>query len=123
MMERTETFCNSQQNRKDSRSSILSCWESAVRRIFFAVSLVLVAAAGVGYYLWFGRAPAAPSPPPVPEALTDPPARKIVEQKRQAVLAAPKSGTAWGELGMAFDAHEVGAEAMTCYRRAMDLDA
>src|SRR5207245_171994 len=61
-------------------------------------------------------------PPPVPEALTDPPARQVVEGKRQAVLAAPRSGTAWGELAMAFDAHEASAEAVACYRRAMDLD-
>jgi tetratricopeptide (TPR) repeat protein len=54
--------------------------------------------------------------------LTDPPARKIIESKRQAVQAAPRSGPAWGELGMAFHAHEASAEAMTCYRQAMDLD-
>jgi tetratricopeptide (TPR) repeat protein len=46
----------------------------------------------------------------------------MVEDKRQAVLAAPKSGTAWGELAMAFDAHDSPAEALTCYRRALDLD-
>jgi tetratricopeptide (TPR) repeat protein len=46
----------------------------------------------------------------------------MIEGKRQAVLAAPKSGTAWGELALAFDAHEASAEAMACYRRAMDLD-
>jgi tetratricopeptide (TPR) repeat protein len=54
--------------------------------------------------------------------LTDPQARKVVEGKRRAVLAAPHSGTAWGELAMAFDAHEASAEAVACYRRAMDLD-
>src|SRR5207302_5395889 len=31
-------------------------------------------------------------------------------------------GTAWGELGMAFNAHEAFTEAADCYRRAMDLD-
>jgi tetratricopeptide (TPR) repeat protein len=54
--------------------------------------------------------------------LTDPPARKLVEAKRQAVLASPRSGTAWGELGMAFNAHDALAEAVPCYRRAMQLD-
>ena len=46
----------------------------------------------------------------------------MVEKKRQAVLAAPRSGTAWGELAMAFDAHDTSAEAVACYRRAMELD-
>jgi tetratricopeptide (TPR) repeat protein len=54
--------------------------------------------------------------------LTDPLTRKAIENKRQAVLAAPKSGAAWGELGMAFDAHDTATEAQACYRRAMDLD-
>ena len=82
----------------------------------------LAAAAGIGAYLWVVRGAVGPPPPPVPAALTDPPARKMVERKRQAVLAAPRSGAAWGELGMAFHAHEASAEAVTCYRRAMDLD-
>jgi tetratricopeptide (TPR) repeat protein len=54
--------------------------------------------------------------------LTDPPARKIVEARRQAVLAAPQSGSAWGELGMACGAHDALDEAEVCYRRAMELD-
>jgi tetratricopeptide (TPR) repeat protein len=93
----------------------------AVTVIFMAVT-VLAVAAGIGYYLWAGRGPVAPPPPLVPAGLTDPPARKVVEGKRQAVLAAPRSGTAWGELGMAFHAHDAAAEAVACYRRAMDLD-
>jgi tetratricopeptide (TPR) repeat protein len=86
------------------------------------VALTVLAVAGVGAYLWFGHGEAGPTPPPVPARLADPPAQKMVEKKRQAVLAAPHSGTAWGELAMAFDAHEASAEAMACYRRAMDLD-
>ncbi len=92
------------------------------RRTILVAATVLAAAAGVGYYLWAGRGAVGPPPPPVPAELTDPPARKVVEGKRQAVLAAPRSGTAWGELAMAFDAHDASAEAVACYRRAMDLD-
>jgi tetratricopeptide (TPR) repeat protein len=94
-----------------------------MNRTLLAVAAVLVAAAGVGYYLWSGRGHAGQPPPPVPDALTDPPARQMVEGKRQAVLADPRRGPAWGELGMAFQAHEVFDEAMACYRRALDLDA
>jgi tetratricopeptide (TPR) repeat protein len=90
------------------------------RTILVAVP-VLAAAAGIGYYLWVARRAVEP-PPPVPAELTDPPARKVIEDKRRAVLAALKRGTAWGELAMAFDAHDASAEATVCYRRAMDLD-
>ncbi len=92
-----------------------------MKRIVLAAVAILALVVGIGYYLWGGRIAAGP-PPPVPTGLTDPPARKVVEGKRQAVLAAPKSGTAWGELAMAFDAHEASAEAIECYRRAMGLD-
>ena len=89
--------------------------------ILVAIAVVAIAA-GIGYYLWSRHASAGPPPPAIPEGLTDPPARKMVEQKRLAVLAALHSGTAWGELAMSFDAHEASAEAIACYRRAMDLD-
>ena len=92
-----------------------------MKRIVFVAAVVLAAIAGIGYYLWAGRGAAGP-PPPVPAELTDPPARKVIEEKRQAVLAAPRSGSAWGELGMAFAAQDIPAEAMVCYRRAIDLD-
>jgi tetratricopeptide (TPR) repeat protein len=93
-----------------------------MKRIVFASAAVLVASAGIGYFICAGRIGAGPPPPPVPVELSDPPARKIIEEKRQAVLAAPRSGTAWGEAAMAFDAHELPAEAIACYRRALELD-
>jgi tetratricopeptide (TPR) repeat protein len=92
-----------------------------MKRTALAFAAVLAAAAGIGYFVWAGRTAAGPPPPPVPVELTDPPARKIVEEKRQAVLATPRSSSAWGELGMAFDIHEIPAQAMACYRRAIDL--
>jgi tetratricopeptide (TPR) repeat protein len=81
----------------------------------------LAAAVGIGYYLWADRGPAELPPPPIPDTLSDPPARKLVEEKHRAVLAAPQSA-AWGELAMAFHAHDAHAEAITCYRRATELD-
>jgi tetratricopeptide (TPR) repeat protein len=89
------------------------------RRLVILVILLAVLA-GIGYFRWVGRM--GPEPPPVPAELTDPPARKVIEGKRQAVLAAPRSGSAWGELGMAFAAQDIPAEAMVCYRQAIDLD-
>jgi tetratricopeptide (TPR) repeat protein len=90
------------------------------RRLVILIIILLIAVAGIGYYLWAGRRGA--EPPPVPAELTDPPARRIVEDKRRAVLAAPRSGSAWGELGMAFAAQDIPTEAKVCYRRAIDLD-
>jgi hypothetical protein len=46
----------------------------------------------------------------------------VIEEKRQAGLAAPRSGSAWGEVGMAPAAQDIPPEAMVCYRRAIDLD-
>jgi tetratricopeptide (TPR) repeat protein len=90
-----------------------------MKRAILAAAIVLLAAAGISYYLLVGRAPG--PPPPVPAELTDPPVRKVIEEKRQAVLAAPRSATAWGELGMAFDAHERWEQSQVCYERAMKL--
>lgn len=96
-----------------------------MRRPVLRLVMVLIPIAVLGvscYYLWFLRGPQGPTPPSVPADLTDPPILDIVEKKRQAVLANPKQARAWGELGMAFDAHESLAESATCYRQAMTLD-
>ncbi len=93
-----------------------------MRRFSLPAAFLLVSAVGIGYYLWAGRGATGSLPPPVPTELTDPPAREVIEGKRRAVLAAPRTGTAWGELAMAFDAHDASTEAVACYRRAMDLD-
>jgi tetratricopeptide (TPR) repeat protein len=92
-----------------------------MKRIIFAAAVVLAAAASIGYYLWASSGAAGP-PPSVPAKLTDPPVRQVIQRKRRAVLSTPRSGTAWGELAMAFDAHDASTEAVACYRRAMDLD-
>src|SRR5262249_51877034 len=40
---------------------------------------------------------------------------------RAAVVAHSQNALAWGELGMAFDAHEFWEQALVCYERAMEL--
>jgi tetratricopeptide (TPR) repeat protein len=92
-----------------------------VRNFVLAASFLLAAAAGIAYYLWATHWAGGP-PPSVPDFLTDPPARKLVEAKRRAVLTASRSGAAWGELAMAFEAQGASSEAETCSRRAMELD-
>ena len=85
--------------------------------------LLPIAVLGVSsYLLWGMRGSQGPTPPPVPGEWSDPPIREIVEKKRQAILANPNDAKAWGELGMAFDAHEGFDESAACYRQAMTLD-
>ncbi len=89
----------------------------------FLLGIVALAAAGGGaaWYFSAGNSPAAPPIPDVPADWTDPPMREWVGAKRRAVVADPKSAAAWGELGMAFEAHERFDEAVACYRAAATL--
>ncbi|MCI0741800.1 MAG: tetratricopeptide repeat protein [Gemmataceae bacterium] len=87
--------------------------------VLLAVLLVMVAA-GYGVFKYAVSAHS-PEPPEILDDVTDPPIRKIIAAKRAAVVADPQSATAWGELGMAFDAHERWEQAQTCYERAMRL--
>ena len=94
-----------------------------------ALRLVAAVAATVLLASWLA-ALAACSPPP-PQAAFEPPdvdgwsgepqvAGRLGVLRRQA-LAEPASAAAVGRLGMAFHAHELHAEALVCYRRAMEL--
>ncbi len=80
---------------------------------------VLVAGAGGAALLSRSARPAPPPIPPLSADWTDAAVVRLVGDKRRAVEAAPRSGPAWGELGMAFQAHEKMADAEACYRAAM----
>jgi tetratricopeptide (TPR) repeat protein len=94
------------------------------RPFLLAVGLLILMAAGYAVlkYTVFADRTAPPLPPEIPTDVTDPPIRKVIESKRKAVIADPQSANAWGELGMAFDAHEQWPPSQECYRRAMELD-
>lgn len=65
-------------------------------------------------------------PPEVPgvEGWTgEPQVATRIEAAREDVLADPGSASAWGRLGMIFQAHELHTEAVVCYRRAAELAA
>lgn len=86
-----------------------------------ALILLAVVVAGAGAVVLFTRA-TRPAPPPVPALSadwTDAAVIELVGEKRKAVEDAPRSGPAWGELGMAFHAHEKLADAEACYRAAV----
>jgi tetratricopeptide (TPR) repeat protein len=93
------------------------------RRFVLVTGLLVLAATvyAVLHYTVFAERAAAVLPPEIPADVTDPPIRKVIAAKRAAVLADPQNATTWGELGMAFDAHEQWVESQECYRRAMTL--
>ena len=84
--------------------------------------IVLAAAAASATTCAAARGPAELPPPPLPDGVDRPAGRRRSSRASGGRCRRPQSGTAWGELGMAFDAHEAAAEAVACYRRAMDLD-
>lgn len=67
---------------------------------------------------------AAPPPPPeVPAADTsamEPQVAAKIEAARDRVAGRPDSSEAWGELGAVYQAHALYAEAVDCYRRAIE---
>jgi tetratricopeptide (TPR) repeat protein len=89
------------------------------RRLALVVGVLVVAA--VGYAVFKYTVGAGAEPPQIPADVTDPAIRKIIAAKRAAVVADPRSATAWGDLGMAFDAHERWEQSQVCYERAMKL--
>jgi tetratricopeptide (TPR) repeat protein len=63
-----------------------------------------------------------PQPPELPLDAMEPLVAKAVRAARQRVLEEPRSGDAWGELGMVLDANGFAPEAKTCYAQAEKLD-
>jgi tetratricopeptide (TPR) repeat protein len=92
------------------------------RTLALVVGVLVVAAVGYAVFKYTLSAGPRPEPPEIPADVTDPPIRKVIAAKRAAVVADPRSATAWGELAMAFDTHERWHQAQVCYERAMELD-
>ena len=86
-----------------------------------AIALTGLAVAGAGGAWWMTR-PRLPSPPEVPAQIEDPVVRDTLTAARQAVVANPRSGEAWGELGMIFRAHALNGQSNDCFREAAHLD-
>ena len=63
----------------------------------------------------------AADPPEVDVTGLPPRLAQRIQERRQAVLASPGAGQAWGSLGMVLDVHDLRAEAAYCYQQAMDL--
>lgn len=90
------------------------------RPLLLAAGLGATLAVAITGYLWFR--PAEMEPPAVRVAIPDPEVATAIEQAREAVRREPRSGRAWGQLGMVLAAHAYMAEAATCYAQAERLE-
>src|SRR4051812_22603606 len=88
-------------------------------RRWLAVVLLVAAgtAAAAGWY-WADT----PAPPAVDLGAAPPAVADAVEAARQAVRRSPRSGAAWGELGMVLQANGYAAEAYACFVEAERRD-
>jgi tetratricopeptide (TPR) repeat protein len=76
-------------------------------------------ALGIGGYVWLF--PSVPAPPLVPEEIRDPAVKEAVASARKKVVAAPRSGAAWGDLGKVLLAHDAWADGAACLLQAERL--
>jgi tetratricopeptide (TPR) repeat protein len=84
------------------------------------LALALALLGGVGYRAW--RQGTAPQPPAVALDRADPEVAEVIEAARAAVRKSPRSGAAWGHLGMVLLAHGCDAEAVVSFARAEQFD-
>ncbi len=82
----------------------------------FALALCVLALAGGGVYFWRQNAP--PEPPLIRLPGSDPAILKAIEEARAAVRKSPRSGPAWGRLGMVLSIHDILPEADLCFAQA-----
>jgi tetratricopeptide (TPR) repeat protein len=91
-------------------------------RLNLAVALggVVALALGIGGTVWYRGRP--PEPPAVTSTGIDPAIVAAVQSARAGVLGSPRSGSAWGRLGMVLAAHDFTAEANFCFAQAERLE-
>ncbi len=84
------------------------------------LGLLLLGALAAGWYAW--KPEAATVPPEIPLAGVDPGVAEAVRDALQVVNKKPRSGAAWGKLGMVLDANGFETLAPQCYAEAARLD-
>lgn len=85
-----------------------------------AWSGIAALALATGGTVWYRGRPL--DPPAITLTGLDPAIVTAVEKARAAVLQAPRSGSAWGRLGMVLAAHDLTAEADLCFAQAERLE-
>lgn len=87
------------------------------------IAVLLVAVLGAGGVAWYRLAtPRGPAVPDVPLEGVEKPAADAVREAQAAVRADPKSGSAWGRLGMVLHANGFTEHVPLCYSEAARLD-
>src|SRR5262245_49644969 len=95
----------------------------STRRRWIALgALALLAAVGVGVYLVCSPAKEEVEPPAPDLTGVDPAVSDLIADAQAQVRKSPKSGGAWGRLGLALHTHIFGNEALVCFARAEQLD-
>ena len=89
------------------------------RRVLWGLLFVAGAALVAGYLAW--TAPRRQLPQ-IDLQGVHPDVAAAIQRATDAVRRRPRSGDAWGQLGMILHAHEYYAEAATCYQLASRLD-
>ena len=89
------------------------------RRWIVAAAFLSIA---IALTVHFVRRGAAPQPPVIATAGFEPMIISQVDKAVAEVRAAPRSGLAWGGLGMVLQAHEFTAEARFCFEQAERFD-
>jgi tetratricopeptide (TPR) repeat protein len=100
-------------------SSILAVVTRGRRRWGAVCGLAfLLAVAGYGWHWWTSI----PEPPPIELSGVDPVVAQTIVSAQAAVRHAPRSGAAWGQLGMVLFANRFLYEADVCFARAEQFD-
>jgi tetratricopeptide (TPR) repeat protein len=90
--------------------------------VWVVLALAVAAAAGGGWYAWYGNRVPDRAPPEVVLDGVDPAIAGAIRKAREEVLKSPRSAAAWGELGEVLDANLFRPEAAECYAQAERLD-
>jgi tetratricopeptide (TPR) repeat protein len=112
-MSQPETAATSGRPARPSRRRVLRLWSGLL--------LACVTAGLLGYLAWLRLRPETPPEPPLPEGVAEAEVRQALTHARQQVLAAPRSGAAWGRYGMVLLAQLFDHEADVCFAEAARL--
>jgi tetratricopeptide (TPR) repeat protein len=82
----------------------------------WVAGICLIAFLGGGYFFW--RQNAFPKPPVIELSGTDPAIINAVEKALTVVRSSPRSGEAWGRLGMVLSIHDILPQADFCFAQA-----
>lgn len=96
--------------------------EGRARPRWLAGTVLAAALLALAIGIWLWRRPLRPELPPVDLAGIDPEIVEAVTAAQRQVLRKPRSGSAWGRLGMVLRAHDFDVPANRCLAQAERLD-